>query len=143
MRRRVFITLIGGAAAVWPLVARAQQTSNKIPLVGVLWHAASAEEEDVYLSVLVQAFHDLGYVEGKTIRLDQRFPAEDQQRFRTLAGELVPSSTGRQRHRSLAYARRPERKTLAVFEGCGSEPVACRASNGLFHAEQGGHDQGP
>ena len=89
MNRRDFIILLGGAAASWPVSSRAQQTSNKIPLVGVLWHAASAKEEDVYLRVLVQAFQDLGYVEGKTIHLDQRFPAEDPQRFRILARELV------------------------------------------------------
>src|SRR6516225_618521 len=89
MKRRQFITLIGGAAAAWPLAARAQQSSNKIPLVGVLWHAGSAEEEEVYLSVLVKAFNDLGYVEGKNIHLDHRFPAENPDRFRTLAQELV------------------------------------------------------
>src|SRR6516164_7191510 len=89
MRRRQFITLIGGAAAAWPLAARAQQSSNKVPVVGVLWHAGSAEEEDVYLSVLVKAFNDLGYVEGKNIHLDHRFPAENPERFRILARELV------------------------------------------------------
>jgi putative tryptophan/tyrosine transport system substrate-binding protein len=89
MRRRQFITLIGGAAAAWPLATRAQQSSNKIPLVGVLWHAASAEEEDVYLSPLRKAFTDLGYIEGKNIILDNRFPAENPDRFRTLAKELV------------------------------------------------------
>ena len=66
MKRRQFITLVGGAAVAWPLAARAQLSSNKIPVVGVLWHAGSAEEEDVYLSVLVKAFNDLGYVEGRT-----------------------------------------------------------------------------
>jgi putative tryptophan/tyrosine transport system substrate-binding protein len=88
MKRRQFIKLIGGAAA-WPLAAHAQQSSNKIPVVGVLWHAGSAEEEDVYLSVLVKAFNDLGYVEGKNIHLEHRFPAENPDRFRTLAQELV------------------------------------------------------
>jgi putative ABC transport system substrate-binding protein len=88
MRRRQFIKLIGGAAAAWPLVVRAQQRKN-IPTVGVLWHAGSAEEEEVYLNVLVKAFNDLGYVEGKNIHLDHRFPAENPERFRTLARELV------------------------------------------------------
>jgi putative ABC transport system substrate-binding protein len=89
MERRQFIRLIGGAAAAWPIAARAQQSSNKIPVVGVLWHAGSAEEEDVYLRVLAKAFNDLGYVEGKNIHLDHRFPAENPDRFRTLAQELV------------------------------------------------------
>jgi len=89
MRRRQFITLIGGGAATWPLPARSQQSSNKIPVVGVLWHAGSAEEEEVYLSVLVKAFNDLGYDEGRNIHFDHRFPAETPDRFRTLARELV------------------------------------------------------
>jgi putative ABC transport system substrate-binding protein len=89
MRRRDLIKGIAGSAAAWPLAARAQQSSNKIPVVGVLWHAGSAEEEDAYLSVLVKAFHDLGYDEGKNIRFDHRFPAENPDRFRTLAQELV------------------------------------------------------
>jgi len=65
--RRQFISALGGVVLAWPLAARAQQSSSKIPVVGVLWHAGSAEEEDVYLSVLRKAFNDLGYVEGKTI----------------------------------------------------------------------------
>src|SRR6516165_6340347 len=89
MRRRDFISLIGSTAVAWPLAARAQQSSNKIPVVGVLWDAGSAEEEEVYLSVLVKAFNDLGYVEGKNIHLDHRFPAENPDRFRSLAQELV------------------------------------------------------
>ena len=89
MKRRQFITIVGGAAATWPLCARAQGSSGKIPFVAVLWHAASAEEEGLYLRVLVQAFQDHGYVEGKTIRLEHRFPAEDPKRFRMLAQELV------------------------------------------------------
>jgi putative ABC transport system substrate-binding protein len=88
VRRREFITLISGVAT-WPLAARAQQPSNKIPVVGVLWHASSAEEEDVYLGPLRKAFNDLGYTEGKNIHLEHRFPAENPQHFQTMARELV------------------------------------------------------
>jgi putative ABC transport system substrate-binding protein len=87
MRRRNLLALLGGVAA-WPLAARAQQ-SKKIPMVGVLWHAGSAEEEDVYLSVLRKAFNDLGYLEEKNIHLEHRFPAENPDRFRIMARELV------------------------------------------------------
>jgi putative tryptophan/tyrosine transport system substrate-binding protein len=103
MRRRKFI--LGGAAAAWPLSARAQQSSNKIPVVGVLWHAGSAEEEDVYLSVLVQAFNDLGYVEGKNIHLDHRFPAENPDRtsrFHSVMSASDPKRT--------SPMRRPNKK---------------------------------
>ena len=86
--RRQFISTLGGAAAAWPLTARAQQSPKKVPVVGVLWHAGSAEEEDVYLSVLSKAFSDLGYIEGKNIQLEHRFPAEQPDRFRTLARDL-------------------------------------------------------
>jgi putative tryptophan/tyrosine transport system substrate-binding protein len=89
VKRRQFIKLIGGSAAAWPLAARAQQSSNKIPVVGVLWHAGSAEEEETYLSVVVKAFNELGYSDGKNIRLEHRFPGENPNRFRTLARELV------------------------------------------------------
>src|SRR6516165_11829910 len=96
MKRRQFITLMTGAAAAWPLAARAQQFSNKIPEVGVLWHAGSAEE-GVNLSVLVKAFNDLGYVEGKNIRLEHRFPAENPDLRMSSAGDRRPSCSRRMR----------------------------------------------
>jgi putative ABC transport system substrate-binding protein len=89
MLRRNFIALAGGALA-YPLAGRAQP-SRKIPRIGVLWHAANAEEEDVYLRILSKAFSDLGYVEGKSIELEHRFPAEQPERFRSLALELAES----------------------------------------------------
>src|SRR5437764_470657 len=92
MRRREFITLVAGATAL-PLATRAQQTkkTTTIPRIGVLWHAGSAEEENVYLPILTKAFNDLGYIDGKNIELDHRFPAEQPERFRALARELVES----------------------------------------------------
>ena len=88
MRRRDLIVLLGGTAAAWPIASRAQQP-KKIPRIGVLWHAANAEEEDVYLSVLTKAFNDLGYVDGKSVQLEHRFPDETPDRFRAIAREFV------------------------------------------------------
>jgi len=90
MRRRDFITLLGGSAAAWPFPTRAQQRKPN-PRVGVIWHAANAKQEEEYLGVLTKAFHELGYVEGKNIELDHRFPAEQPERFRALAQELADS----------------------------------------------------
>jgi putative tryptophan/tyrosine transport system substrate-binding protein len=90
--RRKFIAWVGGAAAsssLLPLSVHAQPSPKKVPVVGVLWHAGSAEEEDIFLSPLRKAFNDLGYIEGKNIILEHRFPAENPDRFRTLARELV------------------------------------------------------
>ncbi len=87
MRRRDFIKLFTVTMA-WPLAARAQQV-RKIARVGVLWHAGNAEQESDYLPVLTSEFNRLGYVEGKNIDLIHRFPAEEPDRFRTLARELV------------------------------------------------------
>jgi putative ABC transport system substrate-binding protein len=90
MRRRELITALRGAAATaaWPLAARAQQ-ANRVPRIGVLWHAASAEEEGPYFRGLVEGFKDLGYVDGRNIVLEHRFPNETPDRFRSMAAELV------------------------------------------------------
>jgi len=90
VKRREFITLLGGAAAAWPLAARAQP-ARKVPRIGVLWHAGSAEEEGSNFKALVKGFTDLGYIEGRTIILEHRFPNEVPDRFRSMSAELVSS----------------------------------------------------
>jgi len=87
MKRREFITLISGAAA-WPLAARAQQP-RRVPVVGVLWHAANAKEEATFSHPLKAGFADLGYIEGKTIVFEERYPDEIKERFEAYAVELV------------------------------------------------------
>ena len=87
LRRRDLVVLVGGAMA-WPLAARAQQT-GKIPTVGVLWHAGSAEEEEPFFGALRAGFKDLGYIEGQNIRLEHRFPNEVPDRFKSMIAELV------------------------------------------------------
>jgi putative tryptophan/tyrosine transport system substrate-binding protein len=86
--RRAVITLLGGAAASWPLMARTQP-ARRAPRIGVLWHAGSAEEEGPYFTSLLQGFIDLGYVEGKTITFEHRFPNEMPDRFKSMAAELA------------------------------------------------------
>lgn len=94
MKRRHFVHLIG-AAAVWPLVCQAANRLNPdhITRVGVLWHAGSEAEEREYYSVLMKAFGDLGYVEGKNVEFLHRYPAERLDRFDELARELVDSKS--------------------------------------------------
>ena len=86
MRRRQFLAVVGGAAAAWPLRARAQRRIKK---VGILWHAGSAQEEMPYFGALHKALKDLGYVEGQTIDVEDRFPNENPELFTRLAAELV------------------------------------------------------
>jgi putative tryptophan/tyrosine transport system substrate-binding protein len=87
-RRDVF-AFIGGALVALPGVARAQQTGGKIPLVGYLWHAGDAKEEHPYFEALLEGFANLGYVDGRNIKLEHRFPNEIPERFKSMAAELV------------------------------------------------------
>jgi putative tryptophan/tyrosine transport system substrate-binding protein len=91
MRRREFITLLGISALPWTPPAKAQ-SNRKIARVGVLWHAGNAEEEHEYLTVLVKAFSDLGYVENKNVVFLHKFPAEQLDQYPILARELVESN---------------------------------------------------
>src|ERR1051326_2221214 len=88
MRRRQFITVLGSTFAAGPLVARAQQTA-RIPRIGVLWHAGSAEEEGRYFTGLIDGLLEHGYTDGLNIILEHRFPNEMPHRFRRMAAELV------------------------------------------------------
>jgi len=88
MRRREFISLIGGALATVPSAARSQQR-KEIPTVAYLWHAGSAKEESPYFEALHEGFAKLGYVDGRNIKLLHRFPNETPDLFRSMAAELV------------------------------------------------------
>jgi putative tryptophan/tyrosine transport system substrate-binding protein len=84
MKRREFIVYCAAAGASWPLAA---QRRNK--RVGILWHAGSAQEEMPYFDALHKALRELGYIDGNTIVLEDRFPNEKPELFAALADELL------------------------------------------------------
>jgi len=88
MNRREFITLLGGAAA-WPLAARAQQ-GDRVRRIGVL--VAGDENDPVlkpFVSAFIQLLADLGWIDGRNVRLDLRWAGSDINGIRALARELV------------------------------------------------------
>jgi putative ABC transport system substrate-binding protein len=88
MRRRDFITLLGGAAAGWPLAARAQQT-ERVRHIGMLLGGTDDQVTQTRLTALRQGLEGLGWIEGRNVRIDIRFGEGDPNRFRAYAKELI------------------------------------------------------
>jgi ABC-type uncharacterized transport system substrate-binding protein len=86
VRRREFITLLGGAAAAWPLGARAQQPAN-LPTIGVLGSDSAAWSHLV--SALMQRLRELGYIENRTVAIEYRWTEGRNERYAAMAAELV------------------------------------------------------
>jgi putative ABC transport system substrate-binding protein len=87
LRRREFITLLGGAA-VWPLAARAQQ-SKRVPLVGVLIAIADDAEGQARLGAFKSGMRDLGWIDDGNIRMEVRFAAGSVANANDYAAELI------------------------------------------------------
>jgi putative ABC transport system substrate-binding protein len=86
MRRRDFITLLGCAAAAWPLAARAQQP--KVPVIGYLSGGSAAAPAQL-LAVFRQSLAEAGYVEGRSVAIEYRFAEGQYDRLPVMASELV------------------------------------------------------
>jgi putative ABC transport system substrate-binding protein len=88
MRRRAFIILLGGAAAAWPLAARAQQ-GERMRRIGLLVGMADDREGQARVTALKQGLQELGWTDGHNIQIETRFGGGDVGRIRADAAELV------------------------------------------------------
>ena len=90
MRRREFITLLGGAVAAWPLGTLAQQ-GTKTPRIGILGpgHAEGPDASRATLNAMIEGLHELGYTEGQNVVFERRFGESNPDRLRQVAAELV------------------------------------------------------
>src|SRR5262245_19876163 len=85
MRRREFVRLVGGSAATWPLVARAQQPAKTIGFLGASTRTAEAQ----WIAAFLQRLRELGWIEGRTIAIEYHWAEGSEERFAQIATEFV------------------------------------------------------
>jgi putative ABC transport system substrate-binding protein len=135
MRRREFITLVGGAMATWPVAARAEQP-DRMRLIGVLMaYAESDLTAQSWLAAFRAGLAKLGWTEGSNLRIELRWSAADPDRIRTLAKELVdlrPNAIfGVTTPATAALAR--ETKTIPIVFAGVSDPIGTGFAANLAH----------
>src|SRR5437016_8142657 len=86
LKRRELITLVGGAAATWPLAARAQQP-GKLPTIGYLGGGGSINQR-AWVDAFVQRLRELGWIEGRTVAIEYRWAEGRSERAAEIAAEF-------------------------------------------------------
>jgi putative ABC transport system substrate-binding protein len=121
MHRRDFITLVSGAAAMWPLAGRAQQKPVGIGFLG----AGAAETSASIVTALKQGLRENGLIEGKDYVFEQRWANGDYERFTAFARELVEQKVGVIVVSTIAAARaaRSETSVIPIVMGMINDPV--------------------
>jgi putative tryptophan/tyrosine transport system substrate-binding protein len=141
MKRRNFIALLGGAAA-WPLAARAQQAAQT-RRVGVLMNLAADDAEGLArVTAFAQALQQLGWTDGRNVRIDYRWAAGDPERFQRYAQELLtlgPDVTLASATPGIVALERASRTVPIVFVAV-ADPVGAGFVESL--ARPGGHITG-
>src|SRR6266496_514206 len=121
MKRREFITLLGGAAAAWPLAARAQQA--KLPTIGFLG-ASTPLNWNPWTAAFVQRLRELGWIEGRTVAIEYRWAEGRNERFAEIAAEFVRKNVDIIVTGGLpAVAAKQATSTIPIVFALASDPV--------------------
>ena len=135
MRRRKFITLLGSAAATWPLAAHAQQPDG-MRLIGVLMGFAESDSTaQSWLAAFRAALAKWGWTEGSNLRIELRWSAADPDKIRTFAKELVdlrPDAIFSQSTPAIGVLARETRTIPIVFAGV-TDPIGSGLAANLAH----------